>query len=260
MPGSDTTASENTVTARTLTDIANSFGTDKGTLGPSARWIGHNYTDIYAAYLECRRDTQMNILEIGLGVLGEHWDSRIVHGRNTGGASLKMWQEYLPHANIFGIDVNACPYLDNERTKTFVADQGNVQQLEAFTNATERVLFDVIIDDGSHRPDHQQVSLGYFFRWLKSGGVYFIEDLSSNGLGDEEAGRHACDKVINTRRILKHFSTERAFPAPNAIGDSAYLAANIHSLAFHSPEVEISQGQSIQYKPDSELLCAIRKK
>src|SRR5438874_1528265 len=122
---------ERVMSATTLTELANQHGSDKGTIGPSADWAGHNYTDIYEAYLERHRYSAINILEIGLGVVGEHWDSQIVHGRNTGGASVKMWYDYFPKAKIFGIDVNACPYLDNDRIKTFVADQGSVVELEA---------------------------------------------------------------------------------------------------------------------------------
>jgi hypothetical protein len=181
-----------------------------------------------------------------------------------------MWYDYFPNSRIFGIDVNACSYLDNDRIKTFVADQSSVHELEAFTIATKEMDFDIIIDDGSHRPDHQQVSLSFFFKKLKSGGLYFIEDLARNGLGDGATGRYACDKVKNTRSVLKHFREHGKFLEPNSLMDSAYLAENIAYLNFHVPEfsVGISLTASlrhllkrvIQYKSDTELLCAIRKK
>ena len=37
--------------------------------------------------------------------------------------------------------------------------------------------FDVIIDDGAHNNDAQQISLGGLFPYLKGGGLYIIEDL-----------------------------------------------------------------------------------
>lgn len=255
---------------KSLTELANLHGSDKGTVGPSPRWPANNYTDIYHAYLEDRRHRDIAILEIGLGVAGDRWDARIVHGRNSGGASLKMWHDYFPHGRIYGIDINACPYLDNDRITTFVADQGSVEDLEAFTGATRDVEFDVIVDDGSHRPDHQQVSLGYFFRKLKPGGLYFIEDLADNGLGDHNAGRHACDTVRNTRRVLRHFQEHGTFPEPNALGDTAALADGIALLNFHVPRhrVDVTVRASLrrpfrtqrQWIPGSEMLCAIQKK
>jgi len=253
-----------------LTELANQYGSDKGTIGPSPDCDAHNYTDIYEAYLQSQRHSPINILEIGLGVLGDRWDARIVQGRNAGGASLKMWYDYFPQAAIFGLDINSCPYLDNDRIKTFVADQSNVSDLESFVKATNGIEFDFIIDDGSHRPDHQQISLGFFFKKLRSGGVYFIEDLGRNGLGDGAKGRGASDKVRNTRAVLKNFSEQGSFLEPNALGDSEYLARNIASLSFHAPKSGFALAfcaslrrpfkKKIRYKPDSELLCAIRKR
>ena len=253
---------------RSLTEIANFYGTDKGTIGPNARRVVHNYTDIYSAYLEGYRDSALRVLEIGLGVIGDRWKSGLVSGHNTGGASLKMWHDYFPRATIYGIDVNECSYLDNERIKTFVADQGNVADLDAFMAAVSGVEFDVIIDDGSHLPHHQQVSLSYFFRTLKPGGYYFIEDLRSNGLrGDQTRGVSA---VKDTRRVLKHYLNHGEFEEPNALTDQQYLRDHIDYLAFHSaaPSMRVALRASLRrplrrrvyYKPGRERLCLIRKK
>lgn len=253
-----------------LTELANRYGSDKGTIGPGPGCDAHNYTDVYEAYLQRLRPLPINVLEIGLGVVGEKWDARIVQGRNTGGASLKMWYDYFPRARIYGIDINSCPYLDNDRIRTFVADQSNVADLESFLRAINQTAFDVIIDDGSHRPDHQQVSLDFFFKRLNPGGLYFIEDLGRNGLGDGASGRSASDKVINTRAVLRHFARDGRFLEPNAFTDPGYLAANIASVSFHAPKTVVGfrlcaslrrpVRKSIAYRSESELLCAILKK
>ena len=256
--------------APSLTDLANLHGSDKGTVGPSIECMAHNYTDVYEAYLGGYRQAPITLLEIGLGVLGDRWQARIVQGRNTGGASIKMWHDYFPKARVFGIDINPCPYLDNERLKTFVADQGLVADLERFVQVTDGVLFDCIIDDGSHLPHHQQISLGFFFKRLKSGGLYFIEDLGLNGLGDAEKGKPDWSHVRNTRSVLKHFRNTGTFLEPNALTDPAYLAAHISAVHFHIPKratrLSVSSNfrrplrLALAYKPDSEQLCAIRKK
>jgi len=256
--------------APSLTQLANEHGSDKGTVGPSPECDTHNYTDIYEAYLQAQRDSPIHLIEIGLGVLGDRWEARIVQGRNSGGASLKMWYDYFPKATIYGIDINPCPYLNNERIQTFVADQGNISELEAFVKATKKVQFDCIIDDGSHRPDHQQITLGCLFKQLKGGGLYFIEDLGRNGLGDGATGRSASDKVKNTRAVLKHFCEFGTFLEPNLLGDSAYLTDNISSIHFHAPKAVVQMRfrpslrrpfrKILRYRRDSELLCAIRKK
>src|SRR5437588_5742537 len=100
---------------QSLTALANKYGSDKGTLGPSASWPAHNYTDIYEAYLWSRRNEPITLLEIGLGVTGEAWRADIAHGRNQdGGGSVKMWQDYFPKARIVGADINPARHLDTE--------------------------------------------------------------------------------------------------------------------------------------------------
>jgi hypothetical protein len=256
---------------KSLTELANQYGTDKGTIGPSDSWSAHNYTDVYEAYLERYRHSALSLLEIGLGVTGDRWNARIVHGRNAdGGASLRMWYDYFPQAMIYGIDINACPYLDNDRIKTFVADQGSVPDLDAFMAASGVTEFDVIIDDGSHRPHHQQISLGYFFKRLKSGGLYFIEDLLSNGLGDGAAGRASASRVRNTRSVLKRFLVDGTFLEPNSLLDTDYLQQQIATMRFHVPQVGVKPvlrrdprrliDRVVSFRPGSESLCVLRKK
>lgn len=264
--------------APSLTELANKYGTDKGTEGPSDQWSAHNYTDVYEPYFEKLRSAPINLLEIGLGVHGENWPTRIAHGRNPqGGASLKTWYDYFPNAAIYGADINAAPHLDNDRIKTFVFDQGNVQQLQAFANSINSIQFDIIVEDGSHRPDHQQITLGFFFKMLKSGGLYIVEDLMDNGLGDdlEEAGLHACGDFKKTRTVLKEFQKTGKFGTPHALLDPDYLAKNIENLRFHVPHrvavVEkvrwkrvkariVGARTRLRWQPDSEKLCIIRKK
>lgn len=255
---------------KSLTEIANYYATDKGTIGPSHLWSPHNYTDVYEAYLERYRQSQINLLEIGLGVTGSKWDSKIVHGRNTGGASLKMWHEYFQNAKIFGLDVNKCSYLDNDRCKTFVGDQSHVGDLDSFMKAAKVEEFDVVVDDGSHRPDHQQISFSYFFKRLKGGGLYFIEDLLSNGHGDMAKGRMACESVKNTRSVFKYYFKYGVFPNPHALTDTEYLVSTIDYIGFHVPKVRLRYvfrpslyrplARVIEYKHDEPSLCVIKKR
>lgn len=259
---------------RSMTELANRHGTDKGTLGPSGAWGALNYTDVYEGYFAPYRFEPISILEIGLGVTGERWSARIVHGRNLeGGASLKLWYDYFPNAKIYGIDVNPARHIDNDRIRTFVADQGDPGDLDAFLQAAGRPEFDIVIDDGSHRPDHQQVSLAFFLPRLKPHGVYVIEDLAANGVGDGATGRSASDRVLNTRSVLSAFKEQGRFAEPNALGDPEALAREIGSIAFHAPKISyptlalgvaarlLGRRRSlIAYRPGTERLCVIRKR
>ena len=254
-----------------LTTIADEEGTDKGTLGPVDAWPGHNYTDVYEAYLEGARDRPITLLEIGLGVTGRRWRSAIAEGRNQGGgASMRMWYRYFDRARILGVDVNPAPHLDNDRIRTGMADQGRPGQLLAFLDDAGVELVDVIVDDGSHRPDHQQIALSTLFPRLAPGGLYFIEDLLDNGLGDGKRGRQASRKVLSTRRLLRTFARTGDFPEPHALRDPERLARVVGTVSFHCPEViveQIRQPRRLVRRSDprprfvagKEQLCVVRK-
>lgn len=251
-----------------LTEIANFHGTDKGTLGPSEEWGGNNYADIYDAYFCQLRNSPIRLLEIGLGVTGESFDSKIDHGRNLGGGgSMKMWYDYFTNADIYGIDINHAGHLDNDRINTYVADQGNVEQLEAFIEFSGGGSFDIIVEDGTHRPDHQQISLGFFFQHLKPGGLYVVEDLRNNGRGDAWPWPEGCcDDILNTRRVLRSFQKTGHFEKPNGLVNAEYLAEQIDYMVFHSPFPRAARRKKnpmfvgVEYLPGTERLCALRKK
>jgi len=136
-----------------LTRLAAGTKTDKGL-------SGHYYTELYDIFFLPLKNKAAKILEIGI----------------ASGDSLKMWRDYFPKATIYGIDIVPKTELDSDRIKTFVADQANRSQLESFVGKSGG-YFDIIIDDGGHHMNHQQISLGFLFKYLKPGGYYIIEDL-----------------------------------------------------------------------------------
>ena len=139
-----------------LIDLCPKYGTDKCA-------DRHNFIEFYQALFEPIKDSVTNVLEIG-----------ILNAR-----SHLMWQEYFVNAEIYGIDINDCSRYDSLGIKTFIADQSNRIDLAAFTDRFPGP-YDIIIDDGGHHMDQQQISLGYFFKFLKPGGLYIIEDLHTS--------------------------------------------------------------------------------
>lgn len=265
-----------------LTTIANEEGTDKGTIGPVPSWPAHNYTDVYEAYLSPYRESPISILEIGLGVDGPQWKAHIAQGQNaSGGASIRMWYRYFNRARIFGIDINPAAFLDNDRITTRVVDQGSAEELHSFLDDVDLKTLDVVIDDGSHRPDHQQISWSTLFPRLVPGGLYFIEDLSDNGMGDGGTSRYASDSVLNTRRVFRSFAETGCFGTPHAIDDPETLARDVADVRFHCPAMafglpwtttrhrarvgaRVIAGHTVPMDPEfisgSETLCVIRKR
>jgi cephalosporin hydroxylase len=140
-----------------LTKIANKCGTDKGT----EHFEKHGYTEEYGKYIPDMG--QYTLIEIG----AYHCES------------LRMWEEYNPDMNIYGVDIepSTVRYVKSEDDYAlFIGDatkQEFVEKLLSFMTKNP----DFIIDDGSHRYEDILATFKLLYPELKSGGYYFIEDL-----------------------------------------------------------------------------------
>lgn len=97
------------------------------------------------------------------------------------GASLQMWSEYYPNAQIIGFDIEDKSTLKlNSNVTVKYLDQGNITQLKDLANNSNNI--DIIVDDGSHFIDHQIMTFEILFNSLKTNGQYIIEDLHTSTL------------------------------------------------------------------------------
>ncbi|HEX3823833.1 MAG TPA: hypothetical protein VHV79_05150 [Mycobacteriales bacterium] len=144
-----------------LTQLAKYFKTDK--------WGSHRYTPHYQRHFRAWRDREMNVLEIGIG--GYARDGQ-------GGASLRMWKAYFQNAQIFGLDIQDKTFVEEPRIRTFQGSQADPAVLRAVVEATAELQ--IIIDDGSHRPEHILASFDVLFPLLAEDGIYVIEDTQTS--------------------------------------------------------------------------------
>ncbi|MEW7858183.1 hypothetical protein AB2M95_19905 [Pseudomonas chlororaphis] len=126
--------------------------------------IPHNYHPFYATHFFDYVGRPFKLLEIGVG--GE--------GREVGGASLKLWSEAFPLAEIYALDIYDKSVLDADKVKTFIVDQGDAVALNEFVE--KHGPFDIIIDDGSHKRADQLTSLFTLISSVVPGGYYVLED------------------------------------------------------------------------------------
>lgn len=120
----------------------------------------HNYLVLYDTHFNKFRNEKIKMLEIGI----------------LFGDSLNIFHEYFEKAIIYAIDIEDKNHLNKERTNIIKGDQSDRSLLNKFENE----FFEIIIDDGSHKMNHQQISFGSLFKKLKSGGIYVIEDLHTS--------------------------------------------------------------------------------
>src|SRR5687768_9869028 len=202
-------------------------GTDKG---PSQ----HNYTELYERLLFQWKDDPITIFEIGIAE----------------GGSLAMWQSYFPKARIFAADILDKSQFNNARVTTLVADQANRDQLQAAIEKSGGDI-DVLIDDGGHTMEQQQVSLGFLFPHVRPGGYYVIEDVHTSLPALWKGYGVSRDGANTTLRMLENFIRSSS----PAIRSRYMLDAEMTYLTDHIESVVLS------HRPKSRsLMCVLKKK
>lgn len=177
----------------TFNEVCNKYLCDKGDFLPN----GHGYAEFYDLWFQKNKHTATDICEIGV----------------LDGNSIRSCCEYFPNAKIVGLDIFDKTHFDNDRVKTIIIDQSSRNQLVDFVDdcVKKSISFDVIIDDGSHDIEHQQLTFGILFRLVKPGGCYIIEDLGSSyfNLNTVHNGYRTTQTKLNNHTI--NFLNQRPF-------------------------------------------------
>lgn len=136
---------------RTLDEIALETKTDKSS-------GFHKYCPIYESYFSELRDKPIFLVEIGVQF----------------GLSIKMWAEYFQLGEIFGVDIIDNFKSENPRVHLAV---GNGADQEFWKTFHPEVMFDIVIDDGSHKGSDQIPAFNALWPRVKPGGYFVIEDV-----------------------------------------------------------------------------------
>ena len=191
---------------------SNLYNSDKGDIFPK----GNNYAHWYENWFSPIRETVTNILEIGV------WE----------GASGKAFVDYFPNSQIIGFDIMDTTRYNTERIKNRILNQGSPKQLDNFVNEckSKDLQFDIILDDGSHQVNHQQLTFGKLFSLVKPGGLYIIEDLCFSYF---QIGYHTQTEETFNHNTVK-FLTERPFNSPWILSsDLDYINKNIDYVSIY---------------------------
>lgn len=143
-----------------LTQLAIKYGTDK--------WGKHHYTPVYYEMFKDRRNEIKKVLEIG----------------SAEGAGVRMFRDFFPNAQIYGMDNVDSRIFEEERIKIIKGDQFNLQDIWFMDTMITLRDMDIVIDDGSHRPEHQIFTALSILPRLKEGAIYIIEDVAKNFVAD----------------------------------------------------------------------------
>jgi hypothetical protein len=151
---------------KSYNEILNHHSSDKGSEPLRKEVNGNGYGELYGFFFDKYRQDAQHICDIG------------IHE----GASLLANKEYFENATIHGIDIINKNEFVSDRAKVYQLDQSDPTQLINFRESMKNqgIMFDIIIDDGSHDVSHQQLTLGILFDLVRPGGLYVIEDLCTS--------------------------------------------------------------------------------
>jgi hypothetical protein len=160
-----------------LSELADRAGTDKGGLVPvgAAPWPKHNYTDLYSLIFGLSRDSVSTVLEVGIGSSSSEIRGEWAEHANVG-ASLFMWRDFFPNAQIFGADIDPESLVFSDRISSFTVDQTSSDSVENLRSQLPSSI-DVVIDDGLHEFRAGKTLFNGISASLSQHGVYVIEDV-----------------------------------------------------------------------------------
>lgn len=159
--------------------LAKKLGSDKGSPIEDdkfvSKWKYHAYTDFYEHFLGPWRNNVQGVFECGIGTTDQSIQSNM-GSQGTPGASLRMWRDLFPNANIYGADIDKNVLFTEDRIQTYWVDQTNRGSVESLSRSLPKDL-DLIIDDGLHDATAAITLFKGVFGNLRPGGVYIVEDV-----------------------------------------------------------------------------------
>ncbi len=189
----------------------------------------HNYLQHYWTHLRDIRHQVRSMIEIGVQT----------------DRSVRMWEEFFPNAQIYGIDIDpACREFESGRVHIRIGSQADPVFMNGVLDEIGETL-DLVIDDGSHVPDHQLHTFNQLFPRLSDHGVYIIED-TGGAVGDTEL------KTVNRcKQLIDHvmywppdFRPEDWGKLSSFPPDATWADRNIVGLAFYRWIVFVFRGHN----------------
>ena len=167
-----------------LGTLCDQYGSDKGEAGKGNRpftWASHTYTDFYSRLYDHCRNSVFNVFECGIGTNNPNLISTMT-ASGVPGASLRVWRDYFPNANIFGADIDENILFEEERIQTYYVDQTKPGEITNMWSNIGESKFDLIVDDGLHTSGAGICLFENSIEHLAQDGIYIIEDVSLDTL------------------------------------------------------------------------------
>ena len=160
--------------------------------------MAHGYSEFYEQHLNFFKNKKINILEIG----------------SFAGASAATFVKYFPSATIYCLDINLTNFkFISKNIKVFGLDVSKKSMISKFYKkikiSHETEYFDIIIDDGSHKLSEIIISLNTFFKNLKPGGFYVLEEFKYPNFYPhlDDCPENKIDEILSCLKNKKKFNS-----------------------------------------------------
>ena len=148
-----------------LRELVDNSKTDKNTT--------HSYLDLYEKLLFKKKETALNVLEVGIGDF-----------TYKNGGSIKLWRNYFTNATIYGLDILPITRVIDELLNdsrvilyTSIDAYNNNFFITHFLN--KNIKCDFMLDDGPHTLQSMTQFIKLYSQILTDDGILIIEDVQS---------------------------------------------------------------------------------
>jgi len=162
---------------------------------------GRRYAIHYQRHFSQLRSSKFTLLEIDISA--EDRDA-------ADGSSLHRWKRFFPKAEIVGVHLDDKSFVNEQRIHTYQGSQVDADLLRGIARKHRHLK--IIIDNGSHRPEHTRATFAILFPLLADGGYYVIERAAStdmikdlfDGLNHQELDDHQQRSYVDSHLVAVH--------------------------------------------------------
>lgn len=173
------------------------------------------------------------------------------------GGSAEMWQKYFGEgATIVGIDVDPNAFKPEHQTPGCIqvnGDQGDPAFWDKFLQDYPEI--DIFLDDGSHRVDHQILTLQKVWPHIKQGGVYMCEDTHTNYWPEYGGGLKNPGTFLNYSKLITDTVNSNYYRGLDQHPDNMMFAdfyKDVASMHYYDSIVVIDKAT----RPETKLITS----
>ena len=152
-----------------LAELIDNSRTDKNTT--------HSYIDLYQKLLVGKKETAVNVLEIGIG-------DNPSHPTVTNGGSIQLWHDFFTNATVHALDIKAPSEVwdnikNNDRIILYLGTDCYDENFFKEKILDKNIKFDFMLDDGPHTLESMKQFINLYSQVMADDGILIIEDVQS---------------------------------------------------------------------------------